>query len=169
MKKASDIVIQHHRPKEVCRKLAGENWEELYQESWLAVRENELKGVDIKDPISFFYKIALYKSKHRRTNIKNQVKLVYSDQVDVYERYKEIEYFTEEDQDKIETIEKTINKYLERKPENMVDKFYQDFCRALLKFNSIREAQKEMDICRTTFWIILTQLQEDLRNEHNTV
>ena len=163
MKNASDTVINNKQAIDFCKRLSGDNWMELYNTSWLAMREAELKGKVIdndSDALRYFFTIARNKSRFRKTRIKKQIDIILSD--DFITNY---DYTTEDTVDKIDQIEDIIKTYLSKEPENMIDKFYQDFCKAILGFKSIKEAQEGMTICRTTFWILLNQLQEDLHNE----
>lgn len=156
---ASDEIVNNPRAEDICRKLAGRDWKELFQSSWLEMKEQELKGNKINSAIDYFYFIALSKSKYRKTRVKKKIDIVFSDDITFYEIPQE------EQADSIKHIQDVVKKYLEKETNNLIDKFYQDFCKAILTFNSISEAQKGMNICRTTFWILLNQLQEDLKNE----
>jgi hypothetical protein len=55
-----------------CKQLNPNDWEELFQVSWLKMRERELAGAKIIDPVSYFYIIALNESPRRKTNNKQK-------------------------------------------------------------------------------------------------
>ena len=151
---ASDIITHSEEAIEIAKKYGGKNWREVYQESWLALREQELSGKKIERPISYFFFIVKNKcnskKKPRTTPIEKEIGIcepeLTKSKFDIYD----------------EVVQKYISKDLEKEEEI----YYQQFCE-LLFFTGFKysEFKKHVDITRQTFWRHVKELKKILENE----
>lgn len=159
----AELVANHEGAKTLCKRLAGDNWRELYNVSWLAFREAELRGkAKCDDAVNYFYRVIWSKNyQYHRDNQKS--KLIYNEKA--LRLYCDEEPSDSKEFDRHEELEEIIKKYLSKDYKDELNQFYQDFCRALLGFQDIKIAQRQMGICRTTFWKLLKQLRGVLKLE----
>ena len=154
--KASDIIANSEFCKRKAKQLGGDNWREIFNEAWLRIREQELKGNTIESPLDYFYLTALNLSKYRKPREKKRIKTVPLDY--------EINLAEEIGQDHTSEFKAICYDYIKQTTTNEIDTFYREFCELILLSSSIQTARKKSGLDRTTFYRVFKELKTQLND-----
>lgn len=153
----SDRILKSKVCRTRCKQLAPHSWEELFQVSWLKMRERELAGAVIKDPISYFYIIALNESPKRKTNNKEKnVRWCGIDRA-VHNRHTEpMDKPIELDGINEEIVEEFL---MQDFSDDKIKAHYQNQLKLILKCGSVPKALKQTGLKHTAFYDSLNGLR----------
>jgi hypothetical protein len=154
--KASDIIATSEFCKRKAKQLGGDNWREIFNEAWLRIREQELKGNTIESPLDYFYLTALNLSKYRKPREKKRIKTVPLDY--------EINLAEEIGQDHTSEFKAICYDYIKQTTTNEIDTFYREFCELILLSSSIQTARQKSGLDRTTFYRVFKELKTQLND-----
>jgi len=158
--KASDIIADSEFCKRKAKQLGGDNWREIFNESWLRIREQELKGNTIKSPLDYFYLTALNLSKYRKPREKKRIKTVPLDY--------EVNIAEEVGQDHTSEFKAIAYDFIKQTSGDEIDTFYREFCELILISKSLQAAREQSRLDRTTFYRIFKELKTRLNDIYNS-
>ena len=158
--KASDIIADSEFCKLKAKQLGGDNWREIFNEAWLRIREQELKGNTIKSPLDYFYLTALNLSKYRKAREKKRIKTVSLDY--------EINIAEEVGQDHTSEFKAIAYDFIKQTSGDEIDTFYREFCELILISKSLQTARDKSRLDRTTFYRIFKELKTRLNDIYNS-
>jgi hypothetical protein len=158
--KASDIIANSEFCKLKAKQLGGDNWGEIFNEAWLRIREQELKGNTIESPLDYFYLTALNLSKYRHTQSKRQIKTVSLS-------YEEVNLAEEIGQDHTSEFKAIAYDFIKQTSGDEIDVFYREFCELILISKSLQTARHKSGLDRTTFYRLLKELKARLNEIYN--
>ena len=158
--KASDIIADSEFCKLKAKQLGGDNWREIFNEAWLRIREQELKGNTIKSPLDYFYLTALNLSKYRKGREKKRIKTVSLDY--------EINIAEEVGQDHTSEFKAIAYDFIKQTSGDEIDTFYREFCELILISKSLQTARDKSRLDRTTFYRIFKELKTRLNDIYNS-
>ena len=162
--KASDIISTSTKAREIATRLGGSNWKDLFQEAWLRVREQELKGKTINNPIAYFYLVALNLSKYKKTRQRR------NDLVKFVQLSQDIEHPAQDTEpSKLDDYDQIASAYIVSTSDNEVDQFYREFCELYLLCGSKKEVINILGIKYNTFYRVMNSLTKKLNDELNKV
>ena len=158
--KASDIIADSEFCKLKAKQLGGDNWREIFNEAWLRIREQELKGNTIKSPLDYFYLTALNLSKYRKAREKKRIKTVSLDY--------EVNIAEEVGQDHTSEFKAIAYDFIKQTSGDEIDTFYREFCELILISKSLQTARDKSRLDRTTFYRIFKELKTRLNDIYNS-
>ena len=158
--KASDIIADSEFCKLKAKQLGGDNWREIFNEAWLRIREQELKGNTIKSPLDYFYLTALNLSKYRKAREKKRIKTVSLDY--------EVNIAEEVGQDHTSEFKAIAYDFIKQTSGDEIDTFYREFCELILISKSLQTAREQSRLDRTTFYRIFKELKTRLNDIYNS-
>lgn len=160
--RASDKIANCEKCKKTAKKLAGRDWRELFQDTWLKIWEYEEKGNRINDPVSYFYIIARNASKYRKTtNEDYQIKYVFTEDITKVKPRKEGLDIPRQD------LRRIAKSYIDSKTGDDEKDYYRYFLDAIMQHDTIAEAAKEIGLGKTCFYNSLASLKQILQEELN--
>ena len=152
--KASDIIATSKEAQEIARKYGGKNWQDIYQQSWLSLREQELNGRKINKPLSYFFFIV-----RNNSNKKKTVRDVPLESV--RNLAEELESVSKFDQ-----YQKVCSNFISKKLESEEETYYQQFCELLMYTGfDYFNFRKYVEMPQRTFYRHVGELKKILKNE----
>ena len=155
--KPTDAVINNRICEARCKKLAGREWRELFNETWIQLHKAQEEGKQIEKPIQYFCAIAfqITAAKYREKKpiltekpIENTIHITQEKDIDL----PHINF-------------KAIETYLNSETIDEVHQYYKNLLELILEAGSIAEGLRASGLTRMSYYSSVKELKQILK-EH---